>query len=79
LSHRDTFRSTMTYAVSIAGSEQRLAERLSVRPPTLVNWLAGIEPIPNDVFLLAVDIVLNATAEEISRSRDLLRKLTSTT
>jgi hypothetical protein len=43
--------------------------------PQIINWLWGIEPIPNDVFLRAVDVVLNATAEEIRHSREALHRI----
>ena len=75
MSHRETYRSTLTYALSICGaSEQRLAERLGVPVGKVVNWLAGVETVPTDVFMKAVDIVLGATSAEISQSRELLRQ-----
>ena len=74
MSHGETYRSTLTYALAIAGSEQRLAERLGVKVPQVLNWLWGIEPIPTDVFLKAVDVVASATSEEIWRSREMLQK-----
>jgi DNA-binding transcriptional regulator YdaS (Cro superfamily) len=70
--HKETYRSTLTYAASIAGSERALAARLNVPFPLLANWLSGLETTPADIFLRAVDVVLAATPEEISRSRKLL-------
>ena len=72
MSNNEIYRSTMTYAVAIAGSERLLAERLGVKVPELVNWMMGVDQIPTDVFLSAVDVVLNATAEDIRRSREIL-------
>ncbi|MEA3195153.1 MAG: hypothetical protein QOD26_3486 [Betaproteobacteria bacterium] len=47
---------------------------MKVPVPLLVNWLSGIEEVPADIFLTAVDVVLSATPDEISRSRSLLNK-----
>jgi hypothetical protein len=76
VSHRETYRNTVTYALSIAGgSERRLAERLGVRVGDLVNYLAGVEEVPTEIFLKAVDVVLAATAEDIRQARSVLDKL----
>lgn len=75
MAHGDTYRNTLTYALAIAGSERGLAARLNVPMPQLINYLYGVEPVPNDIFLLAVDVVLNATAEDIQKSREMLNKL----
>ncbi|HUQ26028.1 MAG TPA: YdaS family helix-turn-helix protein [Burkholderiales bacterium] len=77
MSHSETYRNTLTYALAIAGSERMLAARLGVKMPQIVNWLMGVEPIPTAVFLKVVDVVLNATAEEIKVSRERLNKLRS--
>jgi hypothetical protein len=77
VSVRETYRDTLTYALAIAGSEAQLAVRLNVPVPKVVNWLMGVDQVPADVFLKAVDIVLNATAEEVAASRELLNKLKS--
>lgn len=78
LSHSDTYRTTLTYALAIAGGNERLlAERLGVKVAQVVNWTMGIESIPNEVFLRAVDVVLAATADEIRQSRQLLIKIRS--
>ena len=71
----DTYRDTLLYAMAIAGSERALAERLQVKVALLATWLSGIEPIPYAVFLKAVDVVVNSTAADISRSRQLLTTL----
>lgn len=70
----DTYRDTLLYAMAIAGSERALAERLQVRVGMISTWRFGIEPVPHAVFLKAVDVVLNATPAEISRSRQLLAR-----
>lgn len=76
MSHRETYRNTVTYALSIVGgSERMLAEKLGVRIGELVNFLAGVEEVPTDVFLKAVDVVLGATADDIRQARTILDKL----
>jgi DNA-binding transcriptional regulator YdaS (Cro superfamily) len=77
VSQNETYRNLLTYALAIAGSERELAARLGVSVPQLLSWTMGIEKVPTDVFLSAVDVVLAATAEEIRRSRELLVKLQS--
>jgi len=71
--HAEIYRSTMKYALAIAGSDAALALRLRVPFGTLKNWLSGIEPIPDAVFLDAVDVIAAATPAEIARSREALR------
>ena len=72
MSQNEAYRNTLTYAMAIAGSERSLAERLGVQVQQLLNWTMGIEHVPTDVFLKAVDVVLTATAEDIQRSREIL-------
>jgi len=45
-------------AVEIAGGEARLAARLEVSPSRLSVWLSAQAPLPQAVFLRAVDVVL---------------------
>jgi hypothetical protein len=80
VSHRETYRGTVTYALSIVdGNERILAERLGVRLGELVNYLIGVEPIPTAIFLKAVDVVLAATAEDLKRSRSILERIKNKT
>jgi len=66
----------MTYALSIVGANERiLAERLGVREGELVNYLMGVEEIPTEIFLKAVDVVLAATAEDLRVSRSILEQI----
>jgi hypothetical protein len=49
---------TLQRALSLAnGSRSRLAEKLAVRPEDLDKYLAGAQPVPTQVFLVALDIV----------------------
>jgi hypothetical protein len=50
---------TLRRAAVLVGGEQELALRLKVTPSHLVLWLAGVEVPPADVFLRAVDIVMD--------------------
>jgi hypothetical protein len=78
VSHRETYRNTVTYALSIvAGNERTLAERLGIKVGELVNYMTGIEAVPTDVFLKAVDVVLAAKAEDLRNSRVMLEKIKS--
>ena len=47
----------MLRALNIVGTRERLAERLEVRPVVLDGWLSGGVPVPEAIFLRAVDIV----------------------
>lgn len=68
----ETYRNILIYAMSIAGNERLLAERLGVSPQQVLNWTNGIEPVPAAIFLKAVDTVVAATPEDIRRSRNVL-------
>jgi hypothetical protein len=69
---RETYRDLLVYAIAITGSEASLAVRLNVTVAELRNWLEGIADIPMGIFLGTVDVVVQATPEEISRSRAVL-------
>lgn len=57
---------TLRRAADIVGGVEVLAAQLDVRSEDLANWLAGTEPVPEDVFLGAVDIVTAHQVAEIS-------------
>ena len=48
---------TLKRAAQIVGGEQKLAIHLGVTPSHLALWLAGVEPTPSQIFLLAVDLI----------------------
>lgn len=50
---------TLERAVELFAGEQPLAEHLKVPTERLRWWLHGSVPIPNDVFLALVDILLD--------------------
>jgi DNA-binding transcriptional regulator YdaS (Cro superfamily) len=49
---------TLRRAATLVGGEQALALRIKVTPSHLALWLAGAGEPPADVFLRAVDIVM---------------------
>jgi hypothetical protein len=50
---------TLQRAAEIVGGEQELALRLQVTPSHLALWIQGIEQPPGDIFLRAVDLVVD--------------------
>lgn len=55
---------TLKRAVEIVGGEQELALRLKVTPSHLALWLQGIETPPGDIFLQAVDLVMEVSSPQ---------------
>lgn len=54
---RETYRNALQEALAISGSEVNLCVRLCVTTGTLTAWLNGSVPIPDSIFLDAVDII----------------------
>jgi len=52
-------RRTLELAASIAGGPRKLRDLLNVPSEKLVAWLSGNERLPREVFLKALDIVLD--------------------
>ena len=48
---------TLQRALEFVGSRERLAARLAISHEELDDYLSGRRPIPNEVFLAALDIV----------------------
>jgi hypothetical protein len=67
---QDNYRKTLQYAEALAGSPALLAQRLNVDSQLLSSWFRGAAPIPEDVFLKLVDLVLAASKMDVERSRD---------
>lgn len=68
----DVYEKTLARAADIAGGEAELALRLNVTPSHLHLWIAGVNRPPLDVFLKAVDIVVEH--DQTGRSRPLMAK-----
>ena len=69
-SNRVTYRSTLEYALALAGSDASLAARLNVPIGKVRLWLDGIEDMPDAIFLAAVDVIIASTPAEIARCRE---------
>jgi hypothetical protein len=62
----DVYIRTLARAAQVVGGATELAFRLKVTPSHLSLWMGGLEPCPANVFLQAVDLVLE---REISAQR----------
>jgi DNA-binding transcriptional regulator YdaS (Cro superfamily) len=62
----DVYIRTLARAAEIVGGATALAFRLKVTPSHLSLWMGGLEPCPANIFLQAVDLVLE---REISAQR----------
>lgn len=72
MSGRKTYRDVLTFASAIVGGERALAVLLGASIGAVLTWLYGIDPIPDNIFLRAVDLVSSATADDLARAGDLL-------
>jgi hypothetical protein len=66
----DTQARILQRALRIVGSHEDLARLLQVRQIPLAIWLGGVTPVPDDIFLKAVDIVLNHETDRLSLFSD---------
>ena len=71
LEQERTYRTTLARAAGLIGGARRLSDRLGVSMPDLTRWLAGEGRPPLDVFLRAVDILLQEQRDP--PSSDVLR------
>jgi hypothetical protein len=55
-------------AAQIVGGPQELALKLKVTPSHLALWMSGAEPCPPNVFLQAVDLVLERAGKPPAES-----------
>jgi hypothetical protein len=54
---------TLARAAQIVGGPLELAFKLKVTPSHLALWMSGAEPCPPNVFLQAVDLVLDRAGQ----------------
>ena len=66
---QQNYRRTLRYAEAIAGGLEPLASRLQVSSSTLQAWTAGWEQIPDSIFLSIVDVICEASQDELKRAR----------
>lgn len=59
---------TLRRASEIIGDDSKLAESLGVTPQQLAQWKSAEEPVPEQVFLKCVDIVVTETVRVMARS-----------
>lgn len=52
-------------AIDLAGGMEPLARRLKVPPATLKFWLNVASPLPDDMFLKIVDLLLDRSTMEL--------------
>ncbi|HYR35245.1 MAG TPA: YdaS family helix-turn-helix protein [Burkholderiales bacterium] len=48
---------TLRRAVEVVGSEEALADTLGVSYESVSAWLLGEQPLPNDLYMRALDLV----------------------
>ena len=56
---QEVYARTVRRAAEIVGGVKELATRLNVPLDDMWCWTQGIRPIPRDIFLRAVDIVVD--------------------
>ena len=66
---QQSYRRTLRYAEALAGGPEPLAFRLGVSPARLAAWSAGFDRIPDAIFLTAVDIICDASDDDLQRAR----------
>ncbi|MGQ0547657.1 MAG: hypothetical protein ACT4P3_20400 [Betaproteobacteria bacterium] len=64
-----TARRVLARAAALAGGVPGLAERLEVAPRRLREHLTGATPIPDDLLLAAIDIVLEELPDPARAAR----------
>ncbi|HXJ52852.1 MAG TPA: YdaS family helix-turn-helix protein [Burkholderiales bacterium] len=61
-------------AAELVGGVDTLAHRLNVSPEKLEYWLSGVLPVPTEVFLALVDLILEEHLSEASRNSEVAAK-----
>ena len=59
----------------IAGDESALAKHLGVPVHLVVDWVLGNKPVPPDIFLHTVDLVLGASKQHARAVSEFLEEL----
>ncbi len=66
---RNRYTETLYCAAATIGGTDRLARFLNVPPARLFRWLAGEEPLPDQVFLDALDVIADGPYASPERRR----------
>ena len=59
---------TLRRAAEIVGGRAQLRKCLNVSAICLAAWMAGLDAAPNEVFLKAVDIIMDNRADDADRN-----------
>ena len=70
---QETKRAALGYAVALVSSLTRTATYLSLELAQLKRLLSGEEPVPEVVFLKALELLMAAKAAELAAARDAMR------
>ena len=62
--------SVLCRASTILGGTPALRRYLKVSALSLSVWMTGAEPAPTDVFLKAVDVIIDAEVQDLLRGTD---------
>jgi hypothetical protein len=69
---------TLRRAAEIVGGVEELAAQLDVPSGDIAEWTQGTKPVPQEVFLRAVDIVTAHQVNEISGKHPTIKAAPST-
>ena len=72
---RDTYQKTLLKACIVSVDETAVANKLGVPVGTVACWLLGDTPMPTEMFLRVVDIVLASTRQHGVDTRALLDRI----
>jgi hypothetical protein len=68
----DTKRAALGYAVALIASLNRAAAHFGVEVPELRNLLQGSNPVPEPLFVKALELLMAAKAAELAAARKTL-------
>ena len=74
MSVRETYHWALVRACLAVGDEVALAKQLHVPLPSLVGWLLGDAPVPAQVFLCAVDLLIAANRQTLVHNQEFLER-----
>jgi hypothetical protein len=60
---RNRYTEALSCAAAVLGGVDRLAQFLDVPRPRLARWLAGEEAPPPELYITALDVITDSTAD----------------